>query len=224
VKCGARRLIVKLTLCTLAGAVVTWGVAWECALWGELRGVRSARANDVIQWPGIVPDEWPPIRTASCTVAKFNTVKSGFSHREEQGSYELQVLESGWPMRALRSSQYVVMDASKVGRYTHSRGGAAMPTLSIWSDGCDIPLKNARRVHPLLLRPTPGALLPLCVMRTGFALNTLLAAGVLLGVVEGFALARRRVRRAKGRCVACGYDRGGLTGDAACPECGGLER
>ena len=31
----------------------------------------------------------------------------------------------------------------------------------------------------------------------------------------------RLVRRAKGRCTACGYDCGGLAGDAAaCPECG----
>jgi len=64
--------------------------------------------------------------------------------------------------------------------------------------------------------------LPTRILPLGFTLNNLLAAGVLLGMVEGFALARRRVRRAKGRCVACGYDRGGLADNAvACPECGG---
>jgi len=52
------------------------------------------------------------------------------------------------------------------------------------------------------------------------AVNALLAAGVLLGAVEGFGFARRRARRAKGRCVACGYDRGGLLNDAVCSECG----
>jgi hypothetical protein len=62
--------------------------------------------------------------------------------------------------------------------------------------------------------------LPTRIVPLGFTLNTLLAAGVLLGVVEGFAFARRRARRVKGRCAACGYDRGGLPNDAACPECG----
>jgi hypothetical protein len=63
--------------------------------------------------------------------------------------------------------------------------------------------------------------LPARILPRGFTLNTLLAAGVLLGLVEGFAFARRRVRRAKGRCPSCGYDRGGLAKNAACPECGG---
>jgi hypothetical protein len=51
-------------------------------------------------------------------------------------------------------------------------------------------------------------------------LGLVLAAGLALGVAEG-ALARRRVRRAMGRCPSCSYDRGGLGKDAACPECGG---
>jgi hypothetical protein len=61
---------------------------------------------------------------------------------------------------------------------------------------------------------------PLGIIPLGFAANTLLAAGVLLGVVEGCAFARRRVRSARGRCPSCGYDRRGLAADAACPECG----
>ncbi|HYE62533.1 MAG TPA: hypothetical protein VD997_11115, partial [Phycisphaerales bacterium] len=55
----------------------------------------------------------------------------------------------------------------------------------------------------------------------GFTLNTLLYAGVTLGLIEGVAFTRRRRRRNKGRCPSCGYDRGGIAVDAACPECGG---
>ncbi len=72
--------------------------------------------------------------------------------------------------------------------------------------------------------PFEGACLPLRVIPLGFALDTALAAGVLLGVVEGLASARRRVRRARGRCPSCNYDRRGLAADAACPECGGASR
>jgi hypothetical protein len=64
-------------------------------------------------------------------------------------------------------------------------------------------------------RGIPARVLPL-----GFALNTLLAAGVLLGVTETIGLARRRLRSRKGLCPPCGYDRRGLHVEAACPECG----
>jgi len=106
---------------------------------------------------------------------------------------ESDAFESGWPMSALMGHNLLPSKAHLV------RAGIAR--LSI-GDRC--------------------VQLPYRVLPLGFTLNTLLAAGVLLGVAEGFAFARRRVRRAKGRCVACGYDRGGLAGDAAaCPECGG---
>jgi len=64
--------------------------------------------------------------------------------------------------------------------------------------------------------------LPRSIIPVGFTLNTLLAAGVLMGVVETIAWARRRGGRRRGRCPACGYDRRGLAGGdaAACPECG----
>lgn len=49
-----------------------------------------------------------------------------------------------------------------------------------------------------------------------------LIAAILGGPLAWSWLRRRRVRRrvADGRCVKCGYDRRGLGGGAACPECG----
>lgn len=67
---------------------------------------------------------------------------------------------------------------------------------------------------------------PLKPMPLGFAVNTLCYVGVTLLLVLGakltcaWVLTRRR--RARGRCVACGYP---LDGDMArCPECGGPGR
>jgi hypothetical protein len=62
--------------------------------------------------------------------------------------------------------------------------------------------------------------LPTRILPLGFTLNTLLAAAVILTLTEGPGAWRRRARRAKGRCPSCGYDRAGITMDAACPECG----
>ncbi|MCE7974632.1 MAG: hypothetical protein DYG92_09990 [Leptolyngbya sp. PLA1] len=47
-----------------------------------------------------------------------------------------------------------------------------------------------------------------------------MAAGGALLVGAGAALGRRRV---SGECPSCGYSRSGLTGGAACPECGAGE-
>lgn len=62
--------------------------------------------------------------------------------------------------------------------------------------------------------------LPATIIPGGFAVNTLLAASIVLLGVEGFSFVRRRVRSARGRCAACGYDRVGLGVGEACPECG----
>jgi hypothetical protein len=67
-------------------------------------------------------------------------------------------------------------------------------------------------------------LLPSQVLPLGFMVDSLVAAGVILAVVEGPREWRRRVRRAKGRCGWCGYDRAGMAdGGAACPECGRVD-
>jgi len=106
----------------------------------------------------------------------------------------MNTIEFGIPWRSMRIAYW--------GNFQQNVGGMR--------EVLEVPVKSS--VNDGLL---PAGIIPL-----GFALNTLLAVGVLLGATEGIAFARRRVRRAKGRCAACGYDRGGLANDAACPECG----
>jgi rubrerythrin len=62
--------------------------------------------------------------------------------------------------------------------------------------------------------------MPTRILPLGFTLNTLLAAAILLTITEGAGAWRLRARRRKGECPWCGYDRAGVAGDAACPECG----
>jgi hypothetical protein len=65
--------------------------------------------------------------------------------------------------------------------------------------------------------------LPFRPIWTGFALNTLFYAAIAWGLWQVPLAIRRRRRRRLNRCVKCGYDRAGLAGDAACPECGASE-
>ena len=44
--------------------------------------------------------------------------------------------------------------------------------------------------------------------------------GLLMGAIPLAAAARRGLRRRRGHCPACNYNRDGLTADAICPECG----
>jgi hypothetical protein len=217
VKRGVRsRLIVKLTLCTLAGAVVTWGVAWGCALWAPL--------GPMSQEPGFA-DDFALRRAAALGLSSGSDIaKPLLSRRVARGpGYLSEYFSLGTRGSTDRPGVHVFL-AVIPRRAIEGRAGwpwAAFqsgmvldPKLSIM-DGIEA---------PAVLKPEESSgmrLLPTRMLPLGFALNTLLAAGVLLGVVEGVAFARRRVRRAKGRCVACGYDRGGFEGDAAaCPECG----
>ena len=59
----------------------------------------------------------------------------------------------------------------------------------------------------------------------GFALDTAFYGGLAFVVWGAPGLVRRRVRRRRGRCAACGYDLSGAggAGRGLCPECGGAE-
>lgn len=67
--------------------------------------------------------------------------------------------------------------------------------------------------------PDRGAV-PLRPLPLGLAANTLLFAAPLLIMLVIIPTARRALRRRRGRCAACGYDRRGLEAGQPCPECG----
>jgi hypothetical protein len=203
---GARMLIVKFTLCTLAGAVVTWVVAWGFALWGTMSetGSETFRSRDEIRRRSVEGGVPPSSMNVSwLTVSEWSGtgVRLAAGDLTEVVVDDLRIsgwrhLSCGWPAHALDC---------------HTAQISRKPPLvkNLW-------------VAPQWVGSTgSGRSLPYAILPLGFALNTLLAAVVFLGLVQGFAFARRRVRRANGRCPSCGYDRAGITMDVACPECGG---
>lgn len=102
--------------------------------------------------------------------------------------------EAGWPLPAM---SYVV----------DQRWEGSTPT---WRAQWTIVAGEWANGNPVLvpLRPVWG----------GLIVNTLLAALVVLALIEGVRWALRRLRGQAGHCPACDYDLRGVAG--RCPECG----
>jgi hypothetical protein len=64
-----------------------------------------------------------------------------------------------------------------------------------------------------------GWYLPNHVLARGFALDSSFYAAIAFGLWSAPGFVRRRLRRARGHCPACGYDLDGAK-LAECPECG----
>ncbi len=62
--------------------------------------------------------------------------------------------------------------------------------------------------------------LPLRPIWSGLAVNVAIFAAIWWVALTGVPAARRALRRKRGWCPWCGYDREGLAAGAVCPECG----
>lgn len=105
----------------------------------------------------------------------------------------VQVYAYGWPMRAAYGRSSTMPLPS--GGYTYSLDGL-----------------NETWIRSELIR------FPLRPIWTGLVGNTAFYAAITLGLLVGVRVLRTRRRRARGRCVACGYELG--DGVGVCPECG----
>lgn len=132
----------------------------------------------------------------------------------------LSVFDSGWPIHAMRHGTYTGVflpeGAPKIETRTTGttlHGGLQRITWRRHAAWTTSTVQGA--YHPL-----DRFALPLLPLWPGFLINTLFYALLLfIAWRVPFAL-RRAVRRRRGRCGACGYDRAGLDVAAACPECG----
>jgi hypothetical protein len=145
------------------------------------------------------------------------------------GSWEeLVVIRVGWPMRAIGagafSGAFGHFEASpSPGRHQYD-AFTRTPALSLrggyapgpWPTRSDWPPRSALTGYRALDRFA----LPLLPLWPGFAINTAFYALLLFALIRGPRVLRRELRRRRGRCGACGYDRVGLAPGAACPECG----
>ncbi len=106
----------------------------------------------------------------------------------------------GWPCRALLFEEHGARGARQV-----IVGGLAVPH---WQN------------KELIGWRGYGVTLPYIPIWRGLLANTAIFAAAWSVLLYGVPLVQREIRRRKGHCVKCGYDRQGLDADARCPECG----
>jgi hypothetical protein len=221
------RALVLLALAVLAGAAVTVLVAWGCALGSKSAFVASPNPASA-RLASFAPAEWrirPPgheygyhLDYLAATVwkgfgASVETCyvqggwRTGELHSDEYMAYGiLRREECGWPIRCLecgRADQLVTAKSQLIGGIEvpeSMRGPSPAPAAVL-----PTPYRPAFPVHPLW---------------PAFAYGTGLYAVLIALPLAGPRWMRRVVRARRGRCVKCGYDRGGLAPGAACPECG----
>jgi hypothetical protein len=194
----ARRLAPRLAACAFFGVLLTCGVALAASVVGPLRRDRSSLI-DLPEWHGQVPSTFPrsPDRRYSA---------SGFGKRRHfefgpAGMYQARWAEAGWPFPAFRGG---------IGTWRSDDGTFGTS------------FRRAIEIPERIAEPEEffgNAMVPIEPIATGFALDTAFYAALILSLWSTPGLIRRRSRRARGRCPACGYD---LTGGTTpnCPECG----
>jgi hypothetical protein len=176
--------------------VVTVGVAWASAVWGG-RPYRAKETDLGAQaWPVPVSPAWrfPPnmcFEQSNAFMTERQYVHTGAPWQA------VHLYRVGWPARSTGMSMQ-----------EEFRFGTG-PTI-VSCDGV---------LAPAWFPATPPAYLPMSVLWSGFALDTAFYDAIALTLWSAPAVIRCRLRRARGRCPACGYDLTGAS-SAKCPECG----
>jgi hypothetical protein len=103
---------------------------------------------------------------------------------------------AGWPLLALREWEM----------WTQAAPGVAPRAERL---GLVVHVQGEYRKYRLMLSPVP----------IGFGLDTAFYACMAFTVWSAPGFVIRGLRRARGRCASCSYDRSGLPPGAPCPEC-----
>ncbi len=214
-----RRLLI-IAICVLLGAVVNVAVAWGCAGWLDTPGGSRVFAGSPrgVPWPCAVPADWP--RRAEFSMAEKGlgrTVVLRWTYAapgQRDASVDSHLY--GWPLRSLSvHTLYRAFATSTV---------HAVP--SPWHDRCTLcgvalldsskcASCNSVNVVRIGAQQRP---VPVGVILSGLALNTIFYATLLWLLIFGPFALRRFLRRRRGLCPRCAYPMGEA---AVCTECGG---
>jgi hypothetical protein len=127
--------------------------------------------------------------------------------KPEKLMYEVTQDALGWPWRAFRAERVYA---------------TVMPPLDDAGQSTGSPVTNSTQSGYLNI-PRYGPI-PAAPIWSGLVLDTLVLAIPLIFLQWSVGVWRASMRRRRGRCGACNYDRSGIEAAVACPECGDVPR
>lgn len=158
-------------------------------------------------WDGKVTGIWTGEEWYEVPRLHWNTILDTNDHGlpeavvDSTAAYEMQFVETGWPCYSM------------IGHIA-DRKSLIKPSYELVE--CSGILIGTRTGNEVFKR---AIVIPFRPIWPGFIINTAFYATILLLLIGGPGMVRRRLRRQKGRCPSCGYN---LRGDlpVGCPECG----
>ena len=218
-----KRTAFKLLLFLLAGAIINVAVAWGCALLPPSNDLGSLRMgfshSDEPRWfvsyQRTLPKTWTSMTFQSVPDPRIPVsddlpywslarVRPAVRKAEPTG-HHIWEEAFGLPCRSMRQLVYAHRDFTAVTTFVFDsvkygiRIEKPNPTGDAWRDFRALPCQ--------LLWP-------------GFAINTIFYAAIVWVLFAVPGAIRKRVRRKRGQCAACGYSLRGTPEIDKCPECG----
>jgi hypothetical protein len=201
-----RRWLLTITVAFVLGAVVTYSVAWFCALWSP---VRYTIAPNVGAPTAVSTDYWTHEQATGYRISHLYHTEMFGKVASARGRWpDPNVRLAGWPMFALRSSVSPINvpgrpEMNENGTRNKQWGGVQgwdLPVVELFHRG--YPTNNL----PDWLRAQPNRRLPLIPIWPGFAVNSLLFASLAWCFIALFLHVRAK--------------HGSFTDLETCPECG----
>ena len=209
-----KRRLTKLVLFLLLGAIVNVAVAWGCAAWSEPPVFDAFLTADLRRQKWETEERRPQLKSDQLWIVRAYRSMGLWViviRHQPPERRPLHVHRAGWPMPAFegrannpkRGKAGQIIDASYFAAFPLPTKKTAPGTAAV-SD-------------PMIWRS--GRVLPVLPIWPGFAINTALYALAAMTIHGLWLIARRWIRRMRGRCLACAYD---LRRDYShgCPECG----
>jgi hypothetical protein len=218
---GRWRWVRRAIVCLFIGAAVNVLVAWGCALWAKPTGPIAVREQMPTE-PRGSPDPTPEL--AMFILRSVDTRSGlGITRTQHWGSYSgepgygwVLVRAVGLPMRSMMIRWPSV--TSNLGLTSQPADGTLNGGVSIEGNSRVIVIGSH---GDDALDQFVGRRLPLAVLPLGCAVNSLIFAMCILGVMVGRDTWRAWRRSRAGCCVYCGYDLATLPITIeCCPECG----
>ena len=124
-------------------------------------------------------------------------------------------------MRSLRSVYFARTEYAPAGPIVTNQQGGVLGQLGVGIPARALPGWMTSGIPHTLGEYRIGVrVIPLMPVPAGFAINSVVFASVVWGVLALRCALTNRALRRKGRCVRCRHDRATLSPHDACPECG----